>query len=226
MNEDGSASVHSALFLLVTRILIDHSLLEVISGEFSPPYIRKTPDFGEASSLPELKKTAERYKALGPSGDAWLRSAFQNIAGKFQADEVWDYVKNWLDEANKDASAVGVSEPDSQDDADSGYEEWEPLKIERDSTAYKDAVDASEAAVREIETSNGYAASEPEERNAVVASTKGTLEAIKTGLPSKQSIRHGLLAPLRFISKKFAETTIGEIAKIAVVKLMAWLAGL
>jgi hypothetical protein len=52
---------------------------------------------------------------------------------------------------------------------------------------------------------------------------KGGLEAIKQGTPSREAIVQTLLRPLQHVLRKFGETTMGEIAKLAVAKLIAWL---
>lgn len=222
-SDDYNDDVHTAIFLLAARTLVDHSLLDVITSEFSQPYIRKSSNFSNSQSLSEFEDLFGKYRLLGSSGDAWLRSTFSTIGQKFDSNEVWEYLKKWLRDRELPDTP---SQPETIDTSEYDDDEWQPIKIERDTETYKEAVDASEAAVREIEASNGYAATNLEERNAIVASVKGTLDAIKNGAPSKQSIRYGLLSPLKFIARKFAETTIGEIAKLALVKLAAWLAGL
>jgi hypothetical protein len=111
--------------------------------------------------------------------------------------------------------------PNSSEKNDS--DEWEPLPLDRSSAAYAEAIEASEAALKEIEVSNGYASSEPDERNAIVSTIKGTLEAIKTGFPSKRAIVHGILKPIEYVAKKFPDAAIGTVARIAVTKLLAWL---
>jgi hypothetical protein len=51
------------------------------------------------------------------------------------------------------------------------------LPIERDSPQARAAIEFSEAALKEIEQSNGYASTEPDERNGIVETIKGTLNA-------------------------------------------------
>lgn len=103
-------------------------------------------------------------------------------------------------------------------------DEWEPLPLDRESSEAKTAIEKSEIALKEIENSNGYAASAPEERNGIVETIKGTLAAIKTGFPSRQAIVAGLIAPFKFIAKKFGEASMGELATQAVAALVKWLA--
>lgn len=100
---------------------------------------------------------------------------------------------------------------------------WEPLKLDRDDSKFSEAIDAAEAALAGIESSNGYAINEPEERNAIVASVKGTIEATKTGTPSREMLVHGLFRPLKYLAEKFRDTAVGEFCKIAVARLLQWL---
>jgi hypothetical protein len=77
--------------------------------------------------------------------------------------------------------------------------------------------------LKEIEENNGYAVTEPNERNSIVETIRGTLAALKTGFSSQTAVIAGLQAPLRFIAKKFGEASMGETAKIAVAALVKWL---
>lgn len=103
---------------------------------------------------------------------------------------------------------------------------WEPLPIDRSTAEYEAAVDSAQAALSEIESNNGYAASEPDERNGIVESIRGVLKTIQDGIPTKNQIVSGLLAPLKYVAKKFADASMGETAKHAVVAIIKWLSGL
>jgi hypothetical protein len=46
---------------------------------------------------------------------------------------------------------------------------------------------------------------------------------LKAGFPSRQAIIAGLVAPFRYIAKKFGEATVGEAAKIAAAAIVKWL---
>ncbi|HEV2957545.1 MAG TPA: hypothetical protein VGX95_15625 [Xanthobacteraceae bacterium] len=94
-------------------------------------------------------------------------------------------------------------------------EKWEPLPLDRQSTEFAKAVEATDIALKEIEGSNGYAAASPEERNSIVETIKANLKTLKDGLISKGQIIEGLIKPLMFIAKKFADASIGELSKRA-----------
>ena len=105
-------------------------------------------------------------------------------------------------------------------------DEWEPLKIDREAPDYKNAVSAIGEVIETVTGDNGYAATEPEERNHILWSLNEGLEALKDALPSRNQIQALIVAPLNFLARKFAETSMGEVAKIAVAKVLEWLFGL
>ncbi|MFY9900055.1 MAG: hypothetical protein WAK67_20005 [Xanthobacteraceae bacterium] len=103
----------------------------------------------------------------------------------------------------RDAAVQEVSTGESEQVEHSVEEDtWQPLPIDRDNVAYQEAIGAAEQATEIIEGNNGYAQAEPEERNAIVESIKGSLKAIREGTPSLSAIKAGLLAPLQYLSKK------------------------
>lgn len=113
------------------------------------------------------------------------------------------------------------------DISDSGNEDiWEPLPLERESEAYKEAVGKVEEATTAIAGNNGYAETEPEERERVVWSLQAGLAQIKEGLPSRSQVREMLIKPLRYIGTKFAGASIGELAKAAAKALWTWISSL
>lgn len=133
------------------------------------------------------------------------------------------YAKEWRLTALKNSLNNVEFVNQEADEKDSDNEAWQPLPINREEPGYKEAVEATEKAIQAIEGSNGYAFSEPEERNAIVETTKGTLAAVKNGSPSKGSVIESLLKPLKYISKKFGDAVMGASAKEAVTALVKWL---
>jgi len=100
---------------------------------------------------------------------------------------------------------------------------WSPLPLEKSGSSYSDAIEASENALAEISGSNGYAESEPEERDLIVSSVKSTLKNINEGNTTKDQVIAGLVKPLKYVSEKFANASMGEAAKAAVKALLSWL---
>jgi len=101
--------------------------------------------------------------------------------------------------------------------------EWHPLKIDRSSAEFSNALEEIEEALKKIENDNGYADKYPEERAAILEPAKGTLVAIKEGTPSKEQIDSNLLKPFKYLTKKFADSAIGIAAKKLVEAIIKWL---
>lgn len=158
-------------------------------------------------------KQIEVYRRLGDHGDRWLGEALLALEQRAAQEET--------DRAAEETKSLELE----RDDDPLSTEAWEPLQIDRGSGTYRGAIDAVEAAAEAIEGSNGYAESEPDERNGIVHTIRGTLRAVKEGFPSRKSIVHGLLVPLRFIATKFTGAAMGEAAKRAVAALITWLFG-
>jgi hypothetical protein len=96
-----------------------------------------------------------------------------------------------------------------------GSDSWEPLPLDRQSTEFAKAIEATDAALKEIESSNGYADSNQIERDSIVDTLKANLGLLRSGLISKGQIVEGLIRPLKYIGTKFAEASIGELASRA-----------
>jgi hypothetical protein len=198
--------------------------LDYIADEFTAPYMRKRPELENFSNATaSSKEILSKMDALGAAQKDWLSSAIQNIGLQFDPDDVERYHAAMIRRDSAGGDKVDLT-PEAPRAA--SVDTWEPLPIDRSSAAYAEAVESSDAALREIESSNGYAATEPEERNAIVSTIRGTLEAIKGGHPSRGALVHGLLKPLEYVAAKFRDATIGEIAKIAVTRILSWLATL
>src|SRR5260370_1964640 len=103
---------------------------------------------------------------------------------------------------------------------------WEPLPLDRQSTEFAKAVEATDAALKEIEGSNGYADSNQIERDSIVDMVKAHLGLLRTGLISKGQIIEGLIRPLKYIGTKFAEASIGELATRAAKFLWMLIGGI
>ena len=100
---------------------------------------------------------------------------------------------------------------------------WEPLPLERAGTDYEAAVNATEAALSEISGNNGYAESEPEERERIVWSLSEAVRQMRGGIPSRDQILVMAVKPLKYIADKFSGASMGEAAKAAVKAIWIWL---
>lgn len=153
----------------------------------------------------------------------------------------YDYVRYRMSLAGSAINSVSISmdwileEEQTGDDAPSvdreantsGNEEgdWEPLPLERSGSGYEDAVAKTEAAYAEILGNNGYADSEPEEREYVAWTLSEGIKHIKDGLPNRDQVVSMLIRPLSYLGEKFAGASIGEAAKVAAKALWTWITG-
>jgi hypothetical protein len=182
--------------------LAHKALIKFIPDEFGPDIIVRSDDFFENWHALQQDEDSVFYKhaVAGDGGDTWIGSA--------------------LDTINKQLSEA---EPESEGSEEISADEWEPLAIDRDSESFRSAMEATEKAIETIEQNNGYATSAPEERDGIVNTLRGTLDALKHGRPSRGAVMEGMLSPLKYISKKFSDSVMGEIAKVAVTALIKWL---
>jgi hypothetical protein len=148
---------------------------------------------------------------------------FQQIITATDRNSAEEWFSDVISEINDivDANLTDYASIKNNDVVD--QDTWLPLPIDRELPEYMDALKATEKAIQDIESNNGYASSEPEERNTVVETTKGTLAALKNGALSKGSVIESLLKPLKYISKKFGDSLMGVSAKEAVTALLKWL---
>ena len=165
---------------------------------------------------------ADTYYIVSNDTKNWIRSEEQNvdsIIGKyFTFGEDWAYTA--FRKFGQLRGKLKTIESDSSDGL-----AWEPLPLDRELDIYRHTNAAVEEALETIEGNNGYAESEPEERQQIVSSIKEGLKQFRDGLPSRSQLVSLLVEPLRFIANKFSSAAMGEAAKIA-VNALAKLLGL
>lgn len=109
--------------------------------------------------------------------------------------------------------------PDERVDSD----QWSPLAIDRDDPEFVATLKAVEAALEAIRGDNGYAANEPNERAGIVATLEEGVQWLKERAPTKAQVQNLVIAPLRWIAVKFAQSVTGQAANAAAQKLWQWL---
>jgi hypothetical protein len=208
---------YSRFILAALRVLARSDLLEIVSDPYADEFLRPNERTARASQFdPLYDQLLRKYRALDQAG--WVESAMRKIVRTFSAGEINEYLNAFAGQESEISVKDEVAPANELEE-----QQWEPLKIDRDGEKYQEAVASSEAALREIEASNGYAARDPEERNSIVLTISGTLKALREASPSRATVVQGLLVPLRYISKKFSDAALGEIAKVAVAKILAFL---
>jgi hypothetical protein len=173
---------HLAFARIAVQIFVDNGWIELIKDNFANDFakanISKEEVVARDEQYADLSKKLERIGLL--RGREFLASALARIALSFQEEDLTAYL-NAMDTQALSLGGPMAQPPTALDDAP-----WEPLAIDRENPAFKEAVTVSEAALREIEGNNGYAVREPQERNGIVAMLKGAIAAIKEGSPSSR----------------------------------------
>ena len=88
-------------------------------------------------------------------------------------------------------------------------DEWEPLKIDRETPHYRHAVVTIEDVIETVTGDNGYAANEPEERNHILWSLNEGLAALKEALPQPKSNSGTDPRAFKFLSSKIRRNLDG-----------------
>lgn len=189
------------------KFLENVSILEYVTDEFGPDLILRHKNFSQNydALLREEGTVFKKYVSAGERRLDWLNEALDRI--------------NELLSGSSDADSQTVEVGTEIEEED----RWEPLPISREDESYKAAIESAEKALEVIEQNNGYAATHPEERNGIVHTIRGTLDAIKNGTPSRTAIIEGLLKPFKFVAGKFSEGVMSEFAKVAVAAIIKWL---
>lgn len=138
---------------------------------------------------------------------------YYSLLGDDWAAEALDAFRTYLGEDDELNAVTGDTATGDT------FDDWEPLKIDRDSEDFKRQFEAIETEIRRIEADNGFAHAYPQIREGLLESFKSTLSAIKNGVASKARIVGGLLKPLKGLAKRFANTAIAESAK----RIVAWI---
>jgi hypothetical protein len=209
---------HPQLILDGLQLLADKKILEFVRDDFGPDIIM----FHDSGPLESLKADKNspffKYQLARNAGGSWIQKAIDALNTKIDRDSKSDpkTESGIIETRGAEASTIATRSRSAED------EPWEPLKIDRADVEYQTAVEVSEKAIETIEQNNGYAASEPEERNGIIKVMRGTLDAIKEGTPSRAAVKAGLLQPLRYIAKKFSDSAMGEVAKVAIGALIKY----
>ncbi|WP_151115391.1 hypothetical protein [Hypericibacter adhaerens] len=131
-----------------------------------------------------------------------------------QLESSWTVIGQYAEEEAQ--APLRASAPEQADT-------WQPLKIDRQQPEYQEVVNSVEAALEAIRGDNGYATSQADEREQIVTAIQTGLDRIKHAFPTRAEIKALLLDPLKFVARKFAEMTIGELAKVAATAIIKWL---
>jgi AraC-like DNA-binding protein len=106
---------------------------------------------------------------------------------------------------------------------DNREDTWTPTVVELTEENAERAISELEQAIEEIAANNGYASSEPAERNAILGSLRSGIDALKSRVFTKSFFIEAVQKPLAYLSKKFTDSAIGLAAKKALEVLVGLL---
>ena len=185
--------------------LVDCNLIQAHRDEFADTFYEILPILDDLYE----KRLADPATPLFKSnkfGGSWLTSALKKI---------FDDNKE-----NNKSSDSGETQSDALTEEDNI---WEPLPIQRAQPEFNVALKQCEEALETIQSDNGYAATEPEERNSIVWTIGAGVNALKEGLITKDQAQTLLLKPFEYLAKKFPDAIIGVSAKDAATAIWDWL---
>lgn len=182
------------------RICSEAGLIEQHEDDFGPKsYSAAEGASGAAERLRARFPVFENYQRQR-NRDAWLSEAVSTISS------------NWR--------TVAWSLPDAPNEPDV----WEPIPIDREDPAVKEAVSTVEAATEAIRADNGYAATHDEERRYVLDHLSSALKRLKEDTQiGWMYLKEFALDPLTMVIRRFGKAATGLAATEAQNALLRWL---
>lgn len=217
------AIAYKLYVLHVNDDLRDRLSLDQIAGLFSIPISRNL--LRSAIEILIRDRFASRHSVKAEDGPRF-RLAEEGIflvekALRNRQSDLW-YLMEHGDKAIDDIAgpdAIFMTEAERVDS-----DAWAPLPIDRNDPEYIEALSAVDEALEKIRADNGYAVSNPEERQGVIALIEDGRLWLSSRFPSRTQVVHSLVKPLRHIASKFAESVMGDAAKVAAQRIIDWLA--
>jgi hypothetical protein len=197
--------------ILPIGVLLDHALAALreknmvveVPDDFGPTLYRKSPNFGaiwhgQKQPTPLFRKFYE----MGNEQQRWLRGALSKI--------------------NEQYAELGLTEQDfTQSTLD---DKWEPIPLDRSDQRLQKATEALDEALEKIESSNGYAAEVPGERQYVLQSLKAGSRTLKESAQIYWvELKVFVLEPLGRVIKRFGTAVEGVAASAARDAFHDWL---
>jgi hypothetical protein len=146
-----------------------------------------------------------------------LIGRLQGLPNEDQAE----WLRQSIIAVNNRAWQLSLSETDFQNEVP---DQWEPIPIDRSDPLFQKAERDVENALEEIESSNGYAATAPNERNYVVDQLSNFVRYLKNeGQIQWMQIKVFALEPLARVIERFGNAAVGLAANAAKQAILDWL---
>jgi hypothetical protein len=168
-----------ALRAEAVRLMLKHKAISIIEDPFGPTIWTKGENLEPLSEQLESSPATVFYRARA-SGEpkAWHYAALRNL--NRTAEELNITSADFAQTSLGDITLVATIEVKDSEPVD----EWAPITIDQANPAVAEATKQLNAATEAIEQDNGYSATHPQERDAVVQDLKGGLEKLKSGVVS------------------------------------------
>lgn len=169
----------------------------------------------------EMADYSEKYVKLG---DNWLFEALRNLTNQ---EDITDTEENGSGpdrEVSVEVPAEAASAWGSSWGGAPASDRVVPLN--HNAPDYKEAFSALEKVIKEFREDHPFGNNPPPERDRVLDELEAGRKLLKGEDARPSALRELLQHPLEWIAEKFAEETIGQLAKKAAAALLKFLAGL
>lgn len=152
---------------------------------------------------------------------------FETVVEQNGLSEIWEHLKtlglDWLTESlNNLHDEVFNNEAEPGDD-DLEDLDWAPIPLEYGTNEASAAISAVEKALEAIAQDNGYAATNPAERNSIVLVLKDAVANLKMGMELTYFYaKRSIVVPLVRAAKRFGNSVVGHIIKGALEAIKEW----
>jgi hypothetical protein len=96
---------------------------------------------------------------------------------------------------------------------------WSELELE-DDAAFKEAIKGLDQTISEIEKNNEFEATDPDQKQGLLATLQQGLSSLKTKRVSRNQVNGLIIQPLRWLATTFASTLMGSLAKATAEKII------
>ncbi len=121
----------------------------------------------------------------------------------------------YLNELFQKVSSIFETDELRLENEDGDLDRWQPLPIDRNSDIFAATVDDIEKLETAVRGDNGYANTFPEERQVVLENIKNGLSILKSGIPTRASMKLFFKSTFDRISDRFQKNAIEDLAKTA-----------
>ncbi|MEO6014505.1 MAG: hypothetical protein ABIQ30_13090 [Devosia sp.] len=187
--------VQQALVSLSSVGEVLHHMPDRYAGDY---YSRALSSEGFAKRLSAACPPFSTYQRMGGGGTSWLRRALRTIELEVEAE----------------TKATVQALPQLAVDSDV----WDPIRFEPNDRNSSEAIAELDTAIRQLAADNGFSATYPQERDAIVSHATATLDSVKSGVASRSSIKQNFVAAGKWIVEKFGGSAIGAIGS----ELIKW----